>query len=98
MRGRIILPLEDNLKRTIFAAALSFMAAAAAFSMEIEKPFFSGTTGFFASIASNKDKDSFDAECNAESYFAGLFDFLGCQAPHGKEAWTPGSTETQGRV
>ncbi len=51
MRGRIILPLEDNLKRTIFAAALSFMAAAAAFSMEIEKPFFSGTTGFFASIA-----------------------------------------------
>ena len=77
MRGRIILPLEDNLKRTIFAAALSFMAAAAAFSMEIEKPFFSGTTGFFASIASNKDKDSFDAECNAESYFAGLFDFSG---------------------
>ncbi|MCQ2241280.1 hypothetical protein [Treponema sp.] len=64
------------MKRTLFAAALSFMAAAA-FSFEIEKPFFSGTTGFFTSVARNDDKDSSKPTCSAESYFAGLFDFSG---------------------
>lgn len=77
MRGGIFLPLEDNLKRTIFAAALSFMAAAAAFSLEIEKPFFSGTTGFFTTVAPNPERNDYDPQCTTESYFAGLFDFSG---------------------
>ncbi|WP_407397492.1 hypothetical protein [Treponema sp.] len=64
------------MKRTLCAAALSLMAAAA-FSFEFEKPFFSGTTGFLTTIGNDREAEKFDPKAHAESYFAGQFDFSG---------------------
>lgn len=57
------------MKRTLCAAVFSFFAAASVFSLE--KPFFSGTTGFLTDI-NNREKIF-----GAQSYFAGQFDFSG---------------------
>lgn len=52
--------------------------AAVAFSLEIEKPFFSGATGFLTTIENKTDDDGGDnLIARAESYFSGQFDFSG---------------------
>ncbi|MCI5830686.1 MAG: hypothetical protein SPJ89_01475 [Treponema sp.] len=63
------------MKRTLFATVFSLMAAAGAFA--IEKPFFSGTTGFLTSFGTNKKEDNTDFKPSAEAYFAGQLDFSG---------------------
>ncbi|MBQ0039408.1 MAG: hypothetical protein KBS64_03150 [Treponema sp.] len=63
------------MKRTLLAAFFSVLTASAVFALE--RPFFSGTTGFLAGIENDSDTDGFDPTLSAEAYFAGQFDFSG---------------------
>lgn len=57
------------MKKTLYAALFSIFAASASFAME--KPFFSGSTGFLATVTNT------EPPFNAESYLAGQLDFSG---------------------